>query len=118
MSKSPNQVLLARAAQQAADFLDGLPERPVGVQADQASLGEAVGGSLPEAGRDPLAVLGHLVAAVDPGIVASAGPRYFGHVISGALPAALAADWLAGAWDQNAVLYATSPANAVIEEIV
>lgn len=118
MSKSPNQVLLARAARLASDFLDGLPERPVGASADQASLDEALGGSLPKKGRDSLAVLEHLAAAADPGIVASAGPRYFGHVISGAHPAALAADWLTAAWDQNAVLYATSPANAVIEEIV
>ncbi|TXH34494.1 MAG: aspartate aminotransferase family protein [Rhodospirillaceae bacterium] len=118
MSKSPNQVLLARAAQLASDFLDGLPARPVGVRADRASLAEALGGRLPEKGRDPLAILDHLVAAADPGIVASAGPRYFGHVISGAHPAALAADWLTAAWDQNAVLYATSPANAVIEEVV
>lgn len=117
MSQSSNRVLLARAAQLAADFLDGLPERPVGAVASRHALIAALDSDLPEQGDDPLALLDRLAVQADPGIVASAGPRYFGHVISGAHPAALAADWLAAAWDQNAVLYATSPANAVIEEI-
>ncbi|MET1026807.1 MAG: pyridoxal-dependent decarboxylase, partial [Dongiaceae bacterium] len=118
MSQSTNHVLLSRAAQLAADFLDKLPERPVGAAAAQAELSRLLGGAMPRDGADPLAVLERLAMAADPGLVASAGPRYFGHVISGAHPAALAADWLTATWDQNAVLYATAPANAVIEEVV
>jgi glutamate/tyrosine decarboxylase-like PLP-dependent enzyme len=72
---------------------------------------------LPAGGADPAAVIEHLAAAADAGLVASAGPRYFGFVIGGSLPAALAADWLATVWDQDAGLYACGPAAAVVEEV-
>ncbi len=114
MSEAP---LLGQVADLARQFLDTLPHRPVGARADLPSLRTALGGTLPARGADPTAVIQHLAAAADPGLVASAGPRYFGFVIGGSLPAALAADWLAAAWDQDAGLYACGPAAAVVEEV-
>jgi glutamate/tyrosine decarboxylase-like PLP-dependent enzyme len=118
MSKSANHVLLSRAAQLAAEFLDGLPQRSVGVTVAPGLLSARLDAPLPDVGCDPLGILEQQVSQLDPGLIASAGPRYFGHVISGAHPAALAMDWMTAAWDQNAVLYATSPANAALEDLV
>jgi glutamate/tyrosine decarboxylase-like PLP-dependent enzyme len=76
-----------------------------------------MGGPLPEHGEAPGEVVADLARAADPGLVASAGPRYFGFVIGGSLPAALAADWLTSAWDNNAGLYAIGPSASVAEEV-
>ncbi len=113
-----DRALLRETADLAAEFLDGLPERRVGARSDVRELRETLGGPLPEAGADDREVVAALASAVDGGLVASAGPRYFGFVIGGSHPATLAADWLTSAWDQNAGLYATSPAAAVAEEVV
>jgi glutamate/tyrosine decarboxylase-like PLP-dependent enzyme len=66
---------------------------------------------------EPREVVADLVAAADPGVVASGSGRFFGFVIGGANPAALAADWLTSAWDQNAGLYVLGPAASVVEEV-
>ncbi len=108
---------LSAAAQHARDFLDGLDDRPVAARVDAAGVRDALGGPLPEHGEDPKAVIDALAAGAEPGLVATAGPRHFGFVIGGALPAALAAEWLMSAWDQNAAFHALSPAAAAIEEI-
>jgi glutamate/tyrosine decarboxylase-like PLP-dependent enzyme len=110
--------LLRRTTELANDFLDSLPERPVGAVVDLASLRSGLGGPLPEDGLPATTVIEELAAAAEPGLSASAGPRYFGFVIGGSVPAALGADWLTSAWDQNAGLYAISPAAAVVEEVV
>jgi glutamate/tyrosine decarboxylase-like PLP-dependent enzyme len=109
--------LLGRTAELARRFLRTLPTRPVRAQADLASLRSAFAGPLPARGADPLEVVEHVAAAADPGLVASAGPRYFGFVIGGSLPAAMAVEWLVSAWDQDAGLYACGPAAAVVEEV-
>ena len=108
---------LRAAAAHADSFLATLDERPVAARADAAVIREALGGPLPEQGQDPAAVIEALSAGAEPGLVATAGPRHFGFVIGGALPAALAADWLVSAWDQNAAFHSLSPAAAAIEEI-
>jgi glutamate/tyrosine decarboxylase-like PLP-dependent enzyme len=109
--------LLRRTTELSLEFLEGLPERRVGAPATLEELRSSLGGPLPERGEDPLAVIESLARQADPGLVATAGPRYFGFVIGGSVPASLAADWLTSAWDQNAGLYISSPANAVVEEV-
>ncbi len=110
--------LLRRTAELAIDYLASLPERPVRVDHDAAAIRDALTGPLPEDGEDPLRVIEELVANAERGIVSMAGPRYFGFVIGGSLPAALAADWMTSAWDQNAGIYVGGPAASVVEEAV
>ncbi len=109
--------LLTRTSEIARAFLVSLDERPVARPLDPATLRDALGGPLADEGTDPLAVVESLARIVDPGLVASAGPRYFGFVVGGTHPAGLAADWLTSAWDQNACLFVMSPAAAVAEEV-
>jgi len=108
----------ARAAEHAHAFIDKLPARTVASPVDLEQLHAAFGGPVPESGADPASVIDDLVAAAEPGLVATAGPRYFGFVTGGSLPAAVGADWMAAAWDQNSVLGVSSPAAAVCEEVV
>jgi glutamate/tyrosine decarboxylase-like PLP-dependent enzyme len=109
--------LLRRTAELAADYVESLGERPVFPRVDPDELRSALGGPLPE---EPVAadeVVEELAAAAEPGLVAMGSGRYFGFVIGGALPAALAADWLATAWDQNAGLYPGGPSASVVEQV-
>ena len=110
--------LLRATAEHAIEYLDSLSARPVHPLATPAELRAALGGPLPEEGVAAEEVVTSLIEGAERGVVASAGPRYFGFVIGGAVPAALAADWLTSTWDQNGVLYATSPAAAATEMIV
>src|SRR6266516_6266716 len=105
--------LLLRTAELAAAFLESLEHRPVFPPAEADELRRLLGGPLPEHPSDPAAVLEQLVAGAEPGVVAIPSGRYFGFVIGGAVPAALAADWLTSTWDQNAGLYAGGPSACV-----
>jgi glutamate/tyrosine decarboxylase-like PLP-dependent enzyme len=109
--------LLLRTAEMAGDFLESLDQRAVWPPASVDELRRALGGPLPNEPVDPLVVVEELAAAADRGVVAMPGGRYFGFVIGGSLPAALAADWLTSVWDQNAGLVVGGPAAAVAEEV-
>ena len=109
--------MLRRTADHAADFLETLGERPVYPDVGVDDLREALAGPLPDGPNEAAVVVDELVARAGPGVVAIPGGRYFGFVIGGALPAALAADWLTSTWDQNAGLYVAGPSASVVEEV-
>jgi len=98
-------------------YLASLDDRPVGVPVEADVLRARLASELQAAPLTPEQVIDELISAVEPGLVASAGPRYFGFVTGQALPAARAADMLAAVWDQNAFSYVSSPAAAVVEEV-
>jgi glutamate/tyrosine decarboxylase-like PLP-dependent enzyme len=97
--------------------LEGTDVRPVGAVANLTELRARFDHQLPQIGVDAVQVIDDLARDTEGGIIGSTSGRFFGWVIGGSLPAALAADWLTSAWDQNAAIHACGPAEAVIEEV-
>lgn len=110
--------LLREAAERAKEYLSTFGLRPIFPSSAALSRLTELGGTLPDAPSAPEKVLELLDEIGSPATVASAGGRYFGFVVGGSFPIALAANWLAGAWDQNAMCSVSSPVAAKVEEIV
>jgi len=107
---------LERAAQHAGEWLDSLPSRPVKPREGIEQLEAAFARELPEHPSDPAEVVDELARLAEPGLMAIGSGRFYGWVMGGTLPAALASDWLVSAWDQNNGLRAATPATVAIEE--
>lgn len=111
MARALDQAHLAAKA-----WIDGLDARSVAASASLEELRETFQVPLAEEGSDPATVVNWLAEKATTGLTGSAGGRFFAWVIGGGLESALAADWLVSTWDQNAAIYACSPAASVIEE--
>jgi len=118
MTEADRDALLDLAAARAKAYLDGLAERAVPSAASTDELLGSFAGPTPNTGADPRAVIESLCDKVEPGLTAMASPRFFGFVIGGTYPVALAADWLTSAWDQNAGLREVTPAHSAAREAV
>jgi glutamate/tyrosine decarboxylase-like PLP-dependent enzyme len=109
--------LLAHTAQRATRYLNDIQTRSVAPSPDAVAALDVLNVDLPTDGVSPERVLEELDAIGSPATMAMAGPRFFGFVIGGSLPTALAANWLASAWDQNTGLYNSTPGTSHFEEV-
>lgn len=116
-SNHPDTTVLREAADAAIRFYEDLDRRHVAARAGYKELRERFDIPLPEMGVDSVEVLRDLVRDSEDGLLGSGGARFFGWVIGGSLPSAIAADWLVSTWEQNAAIYQCSPAAAVLEEV-
>lgn len=117
MDTASASALLQEAARRAVVYLDTVRDRPVTVSPAALHRLDELRHPLPRAGLDAIEVLRRLDEVGSPATVATAGGRFFGLVVGGALPATVAASWLAAAWDQNACFRSTSPVAAALEDV-
>jgi glutamate/tyrosine decarboxylase-like PLP-dependent enzyme len=108
--------ILQIAFEEALKYLENLDRSPASASASLAILRERLAVPLPKGGTAPETVVAELVRDTADGHIGCAGGRFFAWVVGGSLPAALAADWLTAAWDENCTLFASGPAAAVVEE--
>lgn len=116
-TKSPYRPVLENTLAHALKYLDELDKAPVSTGISYSALQASLAHPLNEIGISPEQVIDELVNDTRDGLIGSAGGRFFAWVIGGAVPASLAADWLTSTWDQNAAMFASSPAEGVIEEV-
>ncbi len=114
---SPFREVLEQTLTHTLTYLEHLEHTPVAATTTLAGLRQRFGRQLPDVGMEATQVIDELVSDAAGGVLGSASGRFFGWVIGGSLPAALAADWLTATWDQNAARYSGGPAVAVIEEV-
>src|SRR5690242_13962302 len=112
-----SQRLLSEALRRSCAYLDSLSERPVAPRPKALVALERLDEALPPGTGDPGETLALLDELVSPATMSMAGPRFFGFVIGGSLPVSLAANWLAGAWDQNAGFYSSTPGVSRLEQV-
>ncbi len=117
LERNPYRALLLDAARRALNYVETSPSRPVFPSQDALNNLDRLGGALPDRGEDASAVIQALDKYGSPATVVSTGGTYFGFVVGGALPATVAAHWIADAWDQNAGQYIVSPVAAHLEEV-
>jgi hypothetical protein len=115
--RAEDQAVLDRAMTHALRRLESAPTRRVPATGTADDAVRRLGGELPVAGQPGPAVVGRLAAAVEPGLMANASGRFFGWVMGSSLPAAVAADWLVSAWDQNAGTRDATPGVVAAEEV-
>jgi glutamate/tyrosine decarboxylase-like PLP-dependent enzyme len=108
---------LDAAHRHALGWLDSMSERPIRPEADADEILARLNRRLPEAGISPAAVVDELAEAAGPGLIAMGSPRFFGLVIGGTYPAAMAADWLLSGWDQNSGARQLTPSTSAVEEV-